>query len=125
MRLKIEIKNQIIKYATQSFGMDIKLYLFGSRVHDDNKGGDIDLYLESSEEIDIKQQIKFLNNIYKHVTERKIDLIIRTPSKKDKPIFHTARQTEGNFIVLKESIETTRLHYDRAKDNEFRVLFIK
>ena len=97
MRLNIEIKNQIIKYATQSFGMDIKLYLFGSRVHDDNKGGDIDLYLESSEEIDIKQQIKFLNNIYKYVTERKIDLIIKTPSKKDKPIFHTARQ-EGILL---------------------------
>ena len=97
MRLKIEIKNQIIKYASQSFGMDIKLYLFGSRVYDNKKGGDIDLYLESSKEIDINQQIKFLNNIYKYVTQRKIDLIIKTPLKKDKPIFHTARQ-EGILL---------------------------
>ena len=97
MRLKKEIKNQIIKYAGQSFGMDIKLFLFGSRVHDNKKGGDIDLYLESSKEIDINQQIKFLNNIYKYVTQRKIDLIINTPSKKDKPIFHTARK-EGILL---------------------------
>ena len=66
-------------------------------MYDNKKGGDIDLYLESNNEVDIKQQIKFLNTIYKNVTQRKIDLIIKTPLKKDKPVFHTARQ-EG--IVL-------------------------
>ena len=97
MRLDSEIKNKIIKYANQYFGTDIKLYLFGSRVDDTKKGGDIDLYLESSKEVDINQQIKFLNDMYKNVTERKIDLIINTPSKKDKPIFHTAKQ-EGILL---------------------------
>lgn len=97
MRLSTEVKKQIIIHAIQYFGADIKLYLFGSRVHDNKKGGDIDLYLESSKEIDINQQIKFLNNIYKYVTQRKIDLIINTPSKKDKPIFHTAKQ-EGILL---------------------------
>lgn len=97
MRLKKEIKNQIIKYASQSFGMGIKLYLFGSRVYDNKKGGDIDLYLESSKEIDINQQIKFLNNIYKNVTQRKIDLVINTPSKKNRPIFQTAKE-EGILL---------------------------
>ena len=97
MRLNEEIKLQIIKYAAQYFGTDFKLYLFGSRVYDNKKGGDIDLYLESKNEIDIKQQIKFLKTIYKNVTQRKVDLIINTPSKEDKPVFHTARQ-EG--IVL-------------------------
>ena len=97
MRLDSEIKTKIIKYANQYFGTDIKLYLFGSRVYDNKKGGDIDLYLESSKEIDINQQIKFLNDMYKNVTERKIDLIINTPSKKDKPIFHTAKQ-EGILL---------------------------
>ena len=97
MRLDSEIKNKIIKYANQYFGTEIKLYLFGSRVDDTKKGGDIDLYLESSKEVDINQQIKFLNDMYKNVTERKIDLIINTPSKKDKPIFHTAKQ-EGILL---------------------------
>ena len=97
MRLNSEIKNKMIKYANQYFGADIKLYLFGSRVYDNKKGGDIDLYLESLKEIDINQQIKFLNDMYKNVTERKIDLIINTPSRKDKPIFHTAKQ-EGILL---------------------------
>lgn len=97
MRLNIEIKNQIINYTNQCFGKEIKFYLFGSRVYDHKKGGDIDLYLKSLNEIDIKQQIKFSKTIYKHVTQRKIDLIIKTPSKKDKPIFHTARQ-EGILL---------------------------
>lgn len=97
MRLNVEMKNQIIKYAGQSFGTDIKLYLFGSRVYENKKGGDIDLYLESSKEIDINQQIKFLSTIYKHVTQRKVDLIIKTPSREDKPIFHTAKH-EGILL---------------------------
>jgi len=97
MRLNSEIKNKIINYANQYFGKDIKLYLFGSRVFDDKKGGDIDLYLESTKEITMKQQIKFLNSIYKHVTERKIDLVIKTPSKRNKAIFHTAKQ-EGILL---------------------------
>ena len=97
MRLNAEVKQQIIKYAAQYFGTDFKLYLFGSRVYDNKKGGDIDLYLESNNEVDIKQQIKFLNTIYKNVTQRKIDLIIKTPLKKDKPVFHTARQ-EGILL---------------------------
>jgi len=92
MRLNSEIKNKIIKYANQYFGKDIKLYLFGSRVFDDKKGGDIDLYLESPKEIAMNQQIKFLNCIYKYVTERKIDLVIKTPLKKNKAIFDTAKQ---------------------------------
>jgi predicted nucleotidyltransferase len=97
MRLNRETKNKIIKYANQYFGNDIKLYLFGSRVFDDKKGGDIDLYLESSKEIAMNQQIKFLNSIYRNVTERKIDLVIKTPSRNNKPIFHTAKQ-EGILL---------------------------
>jgi len=38
----------IIEYAKQYFGNDSKLYLFGSRVYDDKKGGDIDLLLEKT-----------------------------------------------------------------------------
>ncbi len=97
MRLDSEIKNQIIKYANQYFGKDIKLYLFGSRAYDCKKGGDIDLYLESLDEINMDNQVQFLNSIYRNVTERKIDLVIKTPLRKDKLIYHTAKQ-EG--IIL-------------------------
>ena len=51
------------------------------------KGGDIDLFLESDENIDIEDQIAFLKEIYISVTQRKVDFIIKSPSKKNRPIY--------------------------------------
>ena len=92
MRLEPKLKQLIIKYAKQHFGDDSKLYLFGSRIYDDKKGGDIDLYLESVRDIDMQLQVDFLRDINKNVTERKVDLIIKTPFTQDKPILHTAKK---------------------------------
>ena len=47
----VSVQPLIIEYAKQYFGNDSKLYLFGSRVYDDKKGGDIDLLLESAHDI--------------------------------------------------------------------------
>ena len=97
MRLKPEVKQQIIQYAKQYFGDDSKLYLFGSRIYDDKKGGDIDILLESMHNVDMQVQVNFLRDIYKNVTERKVDLIVKTPFTKDRPIFHTAKR-EGILL---------------------------
>ena len=61
------------------------------------KGGDIDLFLESDEDIDIEDQIAFLKEIYISVTQRKVDFIIKSPSKKNCPIFQTAKK-EGILL---------------------------
>ncbi|TXL15089.1 DNA polymerase subunit beta, partial [Methylococcaceae bacterium HT5] len=53
MRLNVEEKNKIIQYAKVFFGNEANLYLFGSRVDDAKKWGDIDLFLESEEIIDM------------------------------------------------------------------------
>ena len=90
MRLKESVKINLIKYAKKYFGEDIKIYLFGSRVVDNKKGGDIDIFVESKNETSMQVELYFLRDIYKFVTERKIDLLIKTPSKKDKSIFTTA-----------------------------------
>jgi len=97
MRLNSSEKNKIIEYAKFYFGTHIKLYLFGSRVDDNKKGGDIDLYLEAETVIDLQTQINFLTAIYKNITQRKVDLIIKMPNSKPLAIYKTARQ-EG--IVL-------------------------
>jgi predicted nucleotidyltransferase len=97
MRLSTEVKNQIVTYAQYHFGDAIKLYLFGSRVYDNKKGGDIDLFIENSKRIDMKVQMTFLKDIYKHVTQRKIDLLIKSSSAPDKPVFHTAKH-EGILL---------------------------
>ncbi len=97
MRITDIEKEKIIQYAKQYFAADAKLYLFGSRVDDKKKGGDIDLFLESTIDIDMQQQIEFLKQLYLHVTFRKIDLVIKSPSKKDRPIYHTAKK-EGVLL---------------------------
>lgn len=90
MRITSDEKNKIIKVAQKYFGNDARLYLFGSRVYDDKKGGDIDLFLDSTSDIELQTEIDFLKELYRNVTPRKIDLVIKSPSKKDQLIFHTA-----------------------------------
>ena len=97
MRLKVEEKNKIIQYAKDFFGNEVSLYLFGSRVDDNKKGGDIDLFLESEEIIDMQTQIKFLTAIYKDITQRKVDLLIKTPASKNLSIYKTAKK-EGILL---------------------------
>ena len=52
-----------------------KVYLFGSRVDDDRKGGDIDL-LVLSETITFSQEIDIKLELYNRVGEQKIDMIV-------------------------------------------------
>jgi len=57
-----------------------RIYLFGSRVDDSKRGGDIDLYMELSSEMDIKKQLdkksEFKIKLYDIIGEQKIDIII-------------------------------------------------
>lgn len=97
MRLKETTKISIIKYAKKHFGENIRVYLFGSRVFDEKKGGDIDILIESNNSISLESEIVFLRDIYKNVTTRKIDLLIKTPQRKNISIFDTAKE-EGVLL---------------------------
>ena len=60
MRLE-EYEILILKELSKKFfGKNPKIYLFGSRVDDNKKGGDIDIFVDSDQEIDFKKQIEFL-----------------------------------------------------------------
>ena len=63
----------------QYFLPDDKLWLFGSRVDDHQKGGDIDLYIETQYtnlEIIAEKKIQFLAALKKEMGDQKIDIII-------------------------------------------------
>ncbi|MCW0485035.1 nucleotidyltransferase domain-containing protein [Gaoshiqia sediminis] len=84
MRLKPEIKTFIKQKAASLFpGADV--YLFGSRLHDDQAGGDIDLMLLSDCSIDKKQIRLFRREFYKKFGWQKIDLV--QFSRHDQSIF--------------------------------------
>lgn len=52
-----------------------KIYLFGSRVDDNKKGGDIDLLIVS-ENVDKKALRKFRLEFFKEFGEQKLDIVV-------------------------------------------------
>ncbi|TXL13748.1 hypothetical protein BMR06_16685 [Methylococcaceae bacterium HT5] len=64
---------------------------------DAKKGGDIDLFLESEEIIDMQTQIQFLTAIYKDTTQREVDFLIKIPTPKNLPIYKIAKK-EGILL---------------------------
>lgn len=92
MRLSPEHIELIVKFARKEFGDAVRLYLFGSRADDSQKGGDIDLLLETGENIPVEKQMTFLAKISREVTERKVDLAVFTPEKSGKPFYENAKK---------------------------------
>jgi len=69
------------------------VYIFGSRADINRKGGDIDIFIETDKETSLKDELKFLVKIEKKGIERKVDLIVKTPHKKEKIILKIAKET--------------------------------
>ena len=83
-----EIK--IIKSTILNYIDDAKIMLFGSRVDDSKKGGDIDIFVQTNHKITLSDEIKILSDLEINGIERKVDLVIQTPYKKNQSIFKTA-----------------------------------
>ena len=80
MRLSSETQ-QAITGLFQKYFPEGRLYLFGSRVDDQARGGDIDLLCEQAGDPDIlvKKKIAFLVELEKVIGEQKVDFIIYRP----------------------------------------------
>ena len=81
---------QIIKSDILNHIDDAKIMLFGSRVDDTKKGGDIDIFVQTNHKVTLIDELNILSDIEIDGIERKIDLVIQTPYKKEQPIFQTA-----------------------------------
>ena len=75
----MRLNQQYIRVIKQSFEdvfQNGEVYLFGSRIDDDKKGGDIDLYLIINNKINLfRKKLKFLAKIKRVLGEQKIDVI--------------------------------------------------
>ena len=74
MRITEEAKNAIID-AVKSADPDAKVWLFGSRVDDSKKGGDIDIGILSSN-VNVMEEIDILQKMYDKIGEQKIDIVV-------------------------------------------------
>lgn len=82
MRLTPAQKEAIQRATTEVFGAQASVWLFGSRVDDNKRGGDIDLLIQpesaSAREI-LLRKIRFLTKLERLLGERKVDVVIETP----------------------------------------------
>lgn len=90
MRLKTE-DIKIIKSTLLSKLSDAKIFLFGSRVDDEKKGGDIDIYVKTSTITTLKDELRLLTQLERNGISRKIDLIIDSPKKNRQSFFNSIK----------------------------------
>ena len=82
MRLSKQYQNTIKKYFIEFFG-DGDVYLFGSRVDDSKKGGDIDLYLVINDHSKLfEKKLKFLSRLKRELGDQKIDVVFNIDSNR-------------------------------------------
>jgi len=65
-----------IKMSFEAIFNEGTIYLFGSRVDDTKKGGDIDLYIEIEDKSNLfEKKIKFLSKLKQKIDNQKIDVV--------------------------------------------------
>jgi uncharacterized protein len=79
----------IIESAIRNRDPQASIYLFGSRVNDDAKGGDIDL-LVISNLIKFRDEIAIRREILDEIGWQKLDLIVRPDKNSQTPIVRIA-----------------------------------
>lgn len=78
MRLTDFQRKSIKDSVTEELGENANVYLFGSRIDDAQRGGDIDLMVEVSGNVTdiVRKKQKIIGSIQRKIGEQKIDLII-------------------------------------------------
>jgi hypothetical protein len=100
LRLSKKELHAIISIFQKYFEKEDHLWLFGSRVDPNRKGGDIDLYIETKERnsrVLLERKIYFSGEIKLKIGDQKIDVIINN-GKNDLAIYKEARAT-GILLV--------------------------
>jgi uncharacterized protein len=95
MRLTQRQQQLIHDTAEQMFGSEVRVLLFGSRVDDSQKGGDIDLLLEVNQPLENRPAAaaRFAGKLERALGQRRIDVLIIDPNTALQPIHNTARKT--------------------------------
>ncbi|HIR34135.1 MAG TPA: nucleotidyltransferase domain-containing protein [Candidatus Coprenecus merdigallinarum] len=76
MRLSKREIEVILQVAEDIYGTDVKVYLFGSRVDDSRRGGDIDLLVRTtSAKKGILERVRMASRIKSLIGDQKIDII--------------------------------------------------
>lgn len=95
MRLSEHQQQQIKQTATKLFGHPVEVILFGSRVDDDQRGGDIDIMIKTGQPVDRPaiMAAKLGSQLSRLLDGRNVDVVIQSDSLKRLPIHDIAERT--------------------------------
>ena len=97
MRLSPSQIDILKRTAQEILGSGVNLYLFGSRLDDSRRGGDIDLYVVGFSGTVEQQQlakIRFLAQVKTELGDQRIDLVFAPTADQERlPIHQMAEQT--------------------------------
>jgi predicted nucleotidyltransferase len=82
--------------VAQMAGATARVWLFGSRVRDDARGGDVDLLLEVDSAVDEPARLaaQLAAKVSRSMQGRKVDVLIKAPNLLHLPI-HTIAVAQG------------------------------
>lgn len=95
MRLSANQVEAIKQEVAHYFGTDSEVWLFGLRVDDQRRGGDIDLHVTPGivdPERLATAQFAFLARLKRRIGDRRIDLVLHRANAEDLPIHALARR---------------------------------
>ncbi len=84
---------ETIQEAVRSEDPSATVYLFGSRLDDTRKGGDIDLYIETDHREKLLQlKVRIMRRLWARLGAQKIDILLRPHGTPPKTIHQIIRQ---------------------------------
>lgn len=99
MRLTPMQREAIRETVTEVYGGSARVLLFGSRVDDARRGGDIDLLVETDlsylEMIELKH--RFLAILARRIGERRVDVVLVAP---DSPAREIVRVAQAHGVAI-------------------------
>lgn len=91
MRLSQDQVDTIRTRIHEVMGAGSRIWLFGSRVDDARRGGDVDLYVQPSRPVALEQEL-LCRGALADALDLGVDLVIARPGE-ERPIERIARQT--------------------------------
>ena len=94
MRLSPHQRDVIRRVTSEVASPSAKVFLFGSRVHSELRGGDIDLLIELPQRRDdcFEVGIRIGARIERQLGPQKLDILVADPRTPDSPILIAARR---------------------------------
>lgn len=103
MRISPFQKEIILEGVEKFCGNDARVWLFGSRVNDLKRGGDIDLYIEVSPKISVfEAKLRLLSFFEIKFGEQKIDILIRVQDQKATAMHEIAKSSGIELVKSKD-----------------------